>query len=622
MNLSEVAFDSFVLLQSYWSVERALNFIRGVDASHVIVEREESNETYYYLFSQKHALELLSVADPRASIHIVLDLHEYTAVDVLDASASADDAPDRVVVLDAGEVVGFFDAMETSSLESSPLRGSTRDRFEAYPSLTAPEQVKSDESFDIFVGFRGDPDPELIQSGRMIFEDIEPADECLIRIIGDGVDLDRNHDLLPFRENAQVRFTCRPKAGFVEAVVKAHYLHRQQIIGTAERRVAIAQQGAEGTLPSGDLSPNPCRLELPSPDRDVDLTVTVTYSTNGDLQWTFTAPKPRIETKDPILTSLQGAKEFAADLIDDLRTEDHTGNLAANILENKGQQVFRLMPPEFMNTLKSVHDAIGRTPTLLLLTNETYVPWEIAYLPQPLDPGAPRFLAAQTQMGRWLDDQNVILPPAVKLEIRRLTAVASKYGLGTSQRELPEALAERELLVKDWKAVPLEAKKAEVTDILRGAKIPGHLVHFAVHGISSPAANHQAILMADNTEIRASSMIGSFNCGEDPRFVFVVLNACQVGTAGASLGQAAGFPGTLVKGGVLGFIAPLWEVNDKLAFNFAAAFYNQTFTEGKPVGSVLQQQRRSYDPAGSTTPIAYIYYGHPALRLTNAIPKE
>jgi Ternary complex associated domain 7/CHAT domain len=619
MNLSEVAFDSFVLLQSYWSVEQALNFMRGIDASHVIVEREEGNQMYYYLFSQQSALALLHSTDPRVTIHVALDLHEYTSVAALDGSASADDAPDRVVVLDGGEVVGFFDATEPTSFGTSKLRGGFRDRFEAFPSLTAPDQVKSDESFDIFVGFSGDSDPELAPSGRMIFENIEPGDECLIVLIGDGVDFDRNSDQLPFRENAQVRFRCRPKPGFVEAAVTAQYQHRQQIIGTAQRRIVIFRPGAHETPVPQDKIANPCRLELPSPERYVDLTVTITYSINGELQWRFTAPKPRIETKDPILKPLQGAKEFAADLIRELKSQEHTGELAANILETKGQEVFRLMPPEFMEALKSVSDAIGRTPTLLLLTNEAYIPWEIAYLPQALDPAAPRFLAAQTQMGRWLNDQNVMLPPAVKVDVRKLTAVASKYGLGTSQRELPEALAERDLLVKDWKAAAIEAKKPDINSLFSGTMASGHLIHFAVHGISDPAANHQALLLADNSEIPASGMMGSFNCGEEPRFVFVLLNACQVGTAGASLGQAAGFPGTLVKGGVLGFIAPLWEVDDKLAFNFAADFYKETFTEGKPVGTVLQKQRMAYDRAGSTTPLAYIYYGHPALRLTYAI---
>ena len=618
MDLFEVAFDSFVLLQSYWSAGQSLMFIEGINATHVIVHRQEIEKTYYYLFPLPEALGVLGSTDPKTTVREALDLHEYTSVDVRQGSESADDAPDRVVVLDGGEVAGFFDATATANLGGVTYRGSAPVRFEAWPSLNAPDQSAPDKSFDIFVGFRGDSDPGLVQSGRMIFDHIEPGDECLIIVIGDGVDIDRNHDLLPFRENAQVKFTCTPRPGVAEAIVKAQYFHRQQLIGTAQRSVSITAAGAHAAPPI-EKAPNPCRLDLPTPEREVDLTVTITYSNDGDLQWTFTAPKPLIEVKDPITTPLQGAKEFAAGLISDLKTENHTGQLAANILESKGQEVFQLMPPELIDALKKVHTAIGRTPTLLLVTNETYVPWELAYLPDPLDPAKPHFLAAQTQMGRWLDDQNVMLPPAVKIEIKRMTAVASKYGLGTSMRALPEALAERELLARDWKAIPLEAKKAEVTSILAGVKVPGHLVHFAVHGISDPAANHQAILLADNSEIRASALTGSFNCGEVPRFSFVMLNACQVGTAGASLGQAAGFPGTLVRRGVLGFIAPLWEVDDKLAFEFAASFYKEAFTEGKPIGTVLHEHRAAYDPAGSTTPVAYIYYGHPALRLTYGI---
>lgn len=122
------------------------------------------------------------------------------------------------------------------------------------------------------------------------------------------------------------------------------------------------------------------------------------------------------------------------------------------------------------------------------------MPWELAYLDEPLDPAAPHFLAAQTYMGRWLDDQNVMLPPAVEVEIERLTAVAARYGLGTSQRELLEAIAEQEMLRNRWKAIVLEAKKPDVTPVLSGSRVPGHLIHFAVHGVSDPDANHQAIL--------------------------------------------------------------------------------------------------------------------------------
>ena len=73
----------------------------------------------------------------------------------------------------------------------------------------------------------------------------------------------------------------------------------------------------------------------------------------------------------------------------------------------------------------------------------------------------------------------------------------------------------------------------------------------------------------------------------------------------------------LVRGGTVGFIAPLWDVHDDVARAAAEAFYQETFKTGSSVGAALQARRKTYDN-DSTTPLAYIYYGHPALRLNRA----
>ena len=113
----------------------------------------------------------------------------------------------------------------------------------------------------------------------------------------------------------------------------------------------------------------------------------------------------------------------------------------------------------------------------------------------------------------------------------------------------------------------------------------------------------------------ASAMTGAHNCGETPRFSFVFLNACQVGTPGRSLGHAGGFPGVLVRGGTAGFIAPLWDVHDNDARIAAESFYQATLAEACSVGEALCARRKTYSDQ-STTPMAYIYYGHPSLRLS------
>jgi hypothetical protein len=617
MELRSAAVDTFVMLPASWSVTQALQYIEGLEFTHVIVHRVEPQNDYYYLYTKAQALGVLAQADGQQTIHSSFDLREDAATAVRDARSSADDAPDRTVVLEEGRAVGFFDATDLAyfeslrSMERRLSRGGQPDRFEAYPSLEAPERVAAEAEFEIFIGFRINLDPSLVQSEQMIFDGAEPGEECLVVVIPDGVEIDRYHDSLPLQMNTHVMFTCRAKPDVSEATIKAQYFYRHQLVGIAQRSLTIDRDGAEIDGGASERPFNPCRLTAPDSGSYVDLTVTITHSNDGSLQWTFSAPNPPIETRKPIRTQLQGAREFAANLIRDLETEKHNGPLAANLLEGKGQDIANLMPPEFFEYLRRVQAAINRTPTLLLLTNEQYVPWELAYLDKPLDPNAPRFLASQTHMGRWLDDQNVVLPPTLTIEVRRFTAVAAKSWFDP----LPQAKPEQDLLQQQWKAFPLEAKKEALLPILSGVNIPGHLIHFTVHGLSDAAANRQAIRLADNTEITADAITGSYRCGEIPRFAFVFLNACQVGTPGETLGQADGFPGKLVRRGASGFIAPLWEVNDIVAYEFAKNFYEEVLDRKQPVGAALYEQRRKYDSQGSTTPIAYIYYGHPSLRL-------
>jgi hypothetical protein len=627
LKLLDLMDETFVLLPALWSVERALRFLDGHTWTHIVIRRELPERTYHYLFPRREVRDACADADPDATLTAVFKLHEYTSTEERDPGSEADTAPDRVVLLEDGAVVGFFDATRLpqprayeasrrglrKEWEESFVEG-LQEPFEAYPALSMPETAPSVETeFDIFVGFREQADPRLTEGGPIVIPNPDPSKNCLVVLVGDGVRLDRESDKLPLSKNAQLRFSGWLLAGVQQASVKVLYFYDNQLIGTAKRCIQLS--GAAAARSAGPEPANPCRVEMPASEAYVDLTVSLTYMQDGTLEWRFTAPA----ADSGILTHrsserLPESKEFAAELLRDLKTQGHRGAWARNVLDNIGQDIAFFIPPQLFQLLRDVHAALQRTPTLLFLTNEVFVPWELAYMDQPLDPNAPPFLAAQTQMGRWLEDSGVMLPPAVTLEVKRITAVASRYGLSTGQRELKEALAEQRTLGEKWRAVQLEAVKADMEAMVTGAKIPGHLVHFAVHGYSDPNANNQVLLLADGTQMPARALTGAYTCGQTPRFSFVFLNACQVGSPGRTLGHAGGFPGILVRRGALGFIAPLWEVDDDLARVHAETFYCETLERKQPVGAVLHAQRATYKEE-STTPMAYIYYGHPALRL-------
>jgi hypothetical protein len=399
-----------------------------------------------------------------------------------------------------------------------------------------------------------------------------------------------------------------------EIYLTVEYAYEAQVVGTATRHVVV---GADA--PPAARRADPCRLGVPGPETQTDILLTITRSRSrpGFLQWTILAPEPALQI-GPLVTRLDDAREFAALVIQELKTQDYRGAFAAQILANKAQDIADIMPLEFFEALGAVRGAIGRAPTLLLVTDETYVPWELALLDQPLDATRPPYLAAQTIMGRWVRHEKVIAPPPVTLEISRLTAVAASYGLGTDLAKLKHAVDEQTHLHERWGAATLAAERKALEPLVEEARQAGHLIHFAVHGLSDPEGNDQALLLADKSRLLPSALAGRYRCGEMAAFDFVFLNACQVGTAAVCLGQAAGFPGDLIRGGAKGFIAPLWNVDDDLALAFAKRFYEAVFVDHRAVGEVLYAERKAYAHKDSTTPMAYLYYGHPLLKLKRA----
>jgi hypothetical protein len=490
--------------------------------------------------------------------------------------------------------------------------------FEAYPLLDAPAQVEPAAAFKVTVGYATQLDRALRNVSPISVQPKRPDDSLTVTLLTDGARVlpDRDGVVRQSRPlamvlDAKVTFECQAQPDVDEIYLTVEYAYEAQVVGTATRPVVV---GADA--PPATRRPDPCRLGVPLPETQTDVLLTITRSRSrpGFLQWTILAPEPRTQI-GPLVTRLDDAREFAAQVIQELKTQNYQGTFAGHILANKAQDIADIMPGEFFETLTQVRRAIGRTPTLLLVTDETYVPWELALLDEPLDGDRHPYLAAQTIMGRWVRHEKVIAPPPVTLPIARLTAVAAEYGLGTDQVKLPHAMAELAHLRDAWGAAALLAKREFLEPLVEEPRRAGHLIHFAVHGLSDPEGNDQALLLADKSRLLPSALAGRYRCGEDAPFDFVFLNACQVGTAASCLGQAAGFPGDLIRGGAKGFLAPLWNVDDSLALDFARHFYEQVFTHGRTIGEVLYEARTAYDPKKSTTPMAYIYYGHPNLKL-------
>lgn len=633
--LHDITQTSFVVVPAAWTVAQAQAFVAGQDKAYVIVMRTDAAQPYYYLYTLAQFDSELRLHPGDTPLLYALNLHEYTSTAVLDDPNLTGLSPARYVVVVDGRVVGYReaahylppDATFPSGVPSYGLEGFEKDLefpkpadFNAFPKVDAPAQVAPAAEFMIVVGFRSDRDPLLDKIAPIHIQNPPPNAKLTVVLFTEGLErLDGHRRQLPLDPDLNVTFRCKPRAGVSEAEITVEYVYEGQVVGMATRHVQVGAQQIMADARSKMTPPegNPCRLTSLTDAHRVDLTVTI--QRDGDkLFWSIVAPNPPLELDAE--TDVPDAPTFAGNLVGQLKNVNFQGPFAANILETNGDTIADAMPTIFFDALTQVHSAIQRRPTLLIYTEEFYVPWELAVLPTPLDDAAPPFLAAQTTVGRWLKSDKVVHPPPVEICIERATLIASEYGLDSGQRRLKEAIAEQAALnsffsQRQLTPVLFEAKADDLLAVTQN-RHKGHLVHFAVHGLSDPQANEQVLILADKQRLPANALVRRYRCGDEPCYDLVFLNACQVGTAGSSLGQAAGFPGTLIRGGVSAFVAPLWEVHDEAARQLAEGFYAATIEKKQTIAEYLLDQRCQYQGDQTTTPMAYIFYGHPNLRLT------
>lgn len=98
-----------------------------------------------------------------------------------------------------------------------------------------------------------------------------------------------------------------------------------------------------------------------------------------------------------------------------MRASEFGRNLTGQgrLSEELGRKVGSRVPRGFWELLNAVAGRVApRRPSVLILSQEPHVPWELAALEHPYDPSLPRYLNCQTVTGRWpLGGRRPELPP-------------------------------------------------------------------------------------------------------------------------------------------------------------------------------------------------------------------
>jgi hypothetical protein len=494
----------------------------------------------------------------------------------------------------------------------------------AYARIDAPEAVVAEEEFELVVGLAPEPVAGVVGGPLVRPESSVGPYTLVVQVVADGFTLRNNlggwRRELPVTAEAPyptVTYLLRADRQAAEVwsrSVQALFSVDGQTMGMAVRSVAIvARAELLGVLPA---PPEPvANVMTVAPQRDAaDLTVRILRGespTDGRLLWTFETTLGVDVPDEPVATDI-GARpaDFARQLIAGVASHRGRPTLVP-FLTGIGHTVSEQVPNEFFDVLAAVATRVeDRPPRVLLLSEEPYVPWELAVLDPPIDATGPPFLGAQCDVGRWvLGQRRPPLPPPPALEVADLAVVTGVYP--SARDRLVDAEEEAAEIAQRWSAVPVDAVAVEVIDCLAGTP-PADVLHFAVHGSYAPDGVLEGLLLVDGDTLDPMAVKGTTFA----RTPFVFLNACQVGSSNEVLGDYAGLAAAFLHAGASAVIAPLWSIDDAAAKDLALRFYNRVFDDGLLPASVLRDERREFAgnySDGAATRLAYQFFGHPAL---------
>lgn len=438
--------------------------------------------------------------------------------------------------------------------------------------------------------------------------------------------------------------------------VAVHILHGGEPVGIHRRTIRVAQTpddlAAELVTTAPEVgAESSCLSPLKHP---VDLVLVVEHAdTSGRFLWSaYSGAETPLTLPLTAELSSELGEATASFATDNRRTIDVSDDPFATFLwlEGRGVDIADAMPAAVCDLLVRLIETSRQTPaTVLLLTEEVDVPWELAVLSTTDEVGDERrvrgpggsspFLGSHVSIARWpLTSKPRRLFPPPRVDVARHAIVAADYGdiAGSGWCSLPDAVAEAHDLASAFPpADRVRPRFADVIQLLEGDP-PDEVLHLALHGQFDPTSTDDEGLVLVRQLVDGSFSPQYLQADHVksrlmPRHPFVFLNACQTGAAKRVLGDYGGLAAAFVRAGASAVVAPLWNLDDDVARVVAGEFYTSVYGSGDlSAGEALRRIRSEYardrfadgEWAPSPTRLAYQLFGHPQLRLARLAGAE
>ncbi|MFF2084056.1 CHAT domain-containing protein [Nocardia sp. NPDC058176] len=567
----------------------------------------------------------------------------------VDVLSSAGDVRDLRKLTPAG----WLNRIRTWPRVSRTIESVTADDYAPYPRLELPDVILAHTTVSLTVGLGAHYDPATTVAGPVRIPFPQQRIDLRVDILVDprSFTLDASSSIdLPVTSadpypSRTVRLTAHTATELTpERTIRLIYRLGDRIVGLASRTVTVTDRARLGTVPPRaplhrmldllpllESAPPDLLLVLFRADEHAEIYVWEAYPfgkhvtlADGDRRGAIDASARDLATRTGRLTS----------------AADFHGLSAYETITGYGDVIHSAIPTGIQTVLRDLVDGRAEPPTLLLLTEEAFVPWELAVLDPPLRTpfgGESPFLGAHVAMSRWpfSTDGGSRGVNTHRHLVHRHAVVAAEYpeAWRTRFRELPHAVAEaRRFATAYAPVVSVEPTREDIVACLTGAR-PVDLLHLAMHGDYDPSQREDGLVIPDpRTErtvfLNSLAVRGLRNNVTSP---FVFLNACLLAAADQILGSYAGFAAAVLRTGAVGVVAPIWSVDDADAARIAEWFYQHAYGEQSvPVAELLRRMRAEYTRAAVTaagdrstpTEIAYQAFGHPRLTLLRTITPE
>jgi hypothetical protein len=349
-----------------------------------------------------------------------------------------------------------------------------------------------------------------------------------------------------------------------------------------------------------------------SQPRILDLEIAIRLDGAGALLFEVLAPDPAVGLNSVQMGSTplgMPPDKYLHHLFKDIENRpldtEEAREIAEQKLAVKGLAIWKLFPRELRDLL---WERRGKPLSLLIQSDEPYIPWEIAKLQSDRRDGravAGKFLCEAFAVTRWVrGNRHQTYLPLQKLALviprkSRLKGVAME---GEEIRRLA--------MLHGRQTTDIEPTYSSVRQAMASEGYEGW--HFAGHGATvGDDANRWYIELDGLPHLSAEDLLDDTrNLGLTRPLVF--LNGCTTGRSGLTLTSPGGWSRSFLEAKAGAFIGTYWEIDDARSREMAKAIYEGLF-KGKTIGESVRQARLQLHKKhkGDPTWLAYTVFAHP-----------